>query len=841
MNSCSTTMETQKLFLQSFLLILHFTFSSSMHTITINQTIEDGNLLISKGDHFALGFFSPGNSRYRYLGIWYYKVPEQTVVWVANRNNPINDSSGVLLMDRLGNLILYSKNNQEVVWSTNVSVKVTDFCAARLLDSGNLILQDRSERILWQSFDQPTDTLLPGMKLGLNRNTGMFWFLTSWRSADDPGTGNFSVQLNTMGAPQFLLYRGTTYYWQYTHWPMKTNPDMWTYYSIVNNQDEIHMAYSPVDASVIFRLMLDYSGTLKKLAWHEKVGRWKEFWSAPSSVCDIYGHCGTYGICYPYLIGRFECDCLPGYEPKYPREWNIMRDGSGGCVRKRLESSSVCEHGEGFVKVGKVKLPDTSTAVWKGMNTSAVDCEKECKKNCLCSAYASIDVYGEGTGCLTWYGELIDTADNVKEGYDINIRVDALELAEIARKSNGFLKRKDMLAILIVSVASSWFVIILFVHLWLKKKRKIVRNQWNERLLDAIGDVRKKDALVTSEVQGSMSHQDIALFSLNTILVATTKFSQANKLGEGGFGLVYKGQLSNGQEVAVKKLSKNSSQGIEEFKTEVALIAKLQHKNLVKLLGCCIEGDEPMLIYEYLPNKSLDSFLFDANKRVVLNWRKRFNIIVGIARGILYIHQDSRLGIIHRDLKTSNILLDVEMNPKISDFGLARIFKDGQIQEKTKKIVGTFGYMAPEYVIFGKFSTKSDVFSFGIILLEIITGKKNNNYCHEGSSVSMIGHIWHSWKENRAFEIVDSFLKESSPSDEVLRCIQIGLLCVQEDALDRPMMSTVVLMLNSEITLPSPKQPGFNFSKFDDISIFSSKKEKFCSVDEKTITEVICR
>ncbi|KAI7737794.1 hypothetical protein M8C21_011969 [Ambrosia artemisiifolia] len=199
---------------------------------------------------------------------------------------------------------------------------------------------------------------------------------------------------------------------------------------------------------------------------------------------------------------------------------------------------------------------------------------------------------------------------------------------------------------------------------------------------------------------------ELPLFGLSTLLIATNDFSVDNKLGEGGFGPVYKGLLEDEQEIAVKRLAKTSSQGLGEFKNEVILISKLQHRNLVKLLGCCIEGTEKMLIYEYMSNKGLDSFIFDNTQSELLDWPARYHIIIGIARGLLYLHQDSRLRIIHRDLKVSNILLDKDMNPKISDFGMARIFEGNQIEANTNRVVGTYGYMAPEYAGDGDLSTK---------------------------------------------------------------------------------------------------------------------------------------
>ncbi|CAN1326834.1 G-type lectin S-receptor-like serine/threonine-protein kinase At4g27290 [Linum perenne] len=675
-----------------FLLLL--LCSSSLNSETINPTkpLRDGDVLLSIAQTFALGFFSPDqNPIRRYLGIWYHRV---------------SHTSGRLALDSTGNLNLYAGNGTEsLIWSANHAIPIQN-SVVQLLDSGNLVvLREDTRKVLWQSFDYPTDNYLPFMKLGLDRRTGLNRIVTSWKSKNDPGTGSVTYRIDPTGFPQLFLYKNHSVpLWRVGPWTGMTRKFIFNV-SYVNNDNEVSIMYGVTDASILSRMYVDESGMVKRATWSDHDRHWIEFWYAPKEQCDVYSTCGLNSNCDPSDVDAFHCKCLPGFEPKSSEAW-LLRDGSGGCVRKA--GMSTCRSGEGFVKVARVKVPDTSVArVEMGMGLKA--CEEECLRNCTCVGYTSADE--RGFGCLRWFGDLVDTRSYSESGQDIYVRVDA-------------------------------------------------------KVLD-------------------------------------------NKLGEGGFGSVYKGTYE-GNEIAVKRLSKYSGQGGDEFKNEVELLAKLQHRNLVKILGCCVQGREKMLIYEYLPNKSLDYFIFDEDKKKVLDWPIRYNIICGIARGIVYLHEDSRLRIIHRDLKASNVLLDASMNPKISDFGMARIFGVNQDEANTNRVVGTYGYMSPEYAMQGMFSVKSDVYSFGVLLLETVTGRKNSSYYEETTSSSLVGYTWELWEQGKALEIVDSTLGDSYPAKDVRRCIQIGLLCVQESAMDRPNMFDVVFMLcNIETTPPIPKKPAF--------------------------------
>ncbi|XP_074266284.1 cysteine-rich receptor-like protein kinase 5 [Silene latifolia] len=300
------------------------------------------------------------------------------------------------------------------------------------------------------------------------------------------------------------------------------------------------------------------------------------------------------------------------------------------------------------------------------------------------------------------------------------------------------------------------------------------------------------------------------------IQAATDNFARANKIGRGGSGIVYKGTLQDGQQIAVKRLSNGSDPGDKEFKTEVAFLAKLQHTNLVRLLGFSIAEDEALLVYEFVANKSLDYFIFDSKKRAELNWSSRFEIIKGIAQGMMYLHEDSSMRTMHRDLKAGNILLDSKMCPKIADFGLARICGIGQTHINPTQVVGTHGYMAPEYLFHGQFSAKSDVYAMGVLILEIVSGRRiSGSSFHQPGGEGLISFAWRCWEDENPLEIMDPELKDSFSRDEAVKCVQLGLLCVQEDSNLRPTMSIIVHTLNADdngASLSVPQHPPFVYS-----------------------------
>ncbi|KAI7741946.1 hypothetical protein M8C21_024023, partial [Ambrosia artemisiifolia] len=345
-----------------------------------------------------------------------------------------------------------------------------------------------------------------------------------------------------------------------------------------------------------------------------------------------------------------------------------------------------------------------------------------------CSPYLTEQQCSE---CLEEEVTMIGRHDNGKIGGKISIVATTTPPPPLqSPRPPGDEENTSRIVIIVIVILTIILVIIiasLCAFMRLRKKNKRTPARLNERIQSETIDIGTPESLQ---------------YNFSRIKVATDDFSQENKLGVGGFGAVYKGKLEDGRKVAVKRLSKFSGQGDLEFKNEVLLVAKLQHRNLVRLLGFSIEGSERLLIYEYLPNSSLDNFLFDPEKRTCLDWEKRYNIIIGVAKGLLYLHEDSRLKIIHRDLKASNVLLDEEMNAKIADFGMAKLFSPEETQGNTDRIVGTYGYMAPEY-------SKH----------EMITGQKNQHYRNGENIEDLLGFAWESWNNGTGSDMIDPTLK----------------------------------------------------------------------------------
>ncbi|XP_060199268.1 G-type lectin S-receptor-like serine/threonine-protein kinase At4g27290 isoform X2 [Lycium barbarum] len=771
------------LFLLSFYSTIH-KISTTTDVITTNHSIRDGETVVSSGGIFEMGFFSPSGTSRRYIGIWYKQIlPVQTVVWVANREKPLMSTSSVALKVTKPGILALLNDKNEIIWSTNTSRSIQN-PVALLLDSGNLVVKDANDgnpqNFLWQSFNIPTDTHLPGMKLGKNFKTGHESYLSAWKNDNDAAPGEFTRHIDPTGYPQALTKRGTRVSvragpWNGFRWSgipkqLLTQSNIYTF-QFIFNEEEVYYIFSIINSSVLSRLVVTSNGYIQRLTWVDRTKSWHMHYNLPSDNCDTYSLCGAYGSCD--IENSPICGCLEKFVAKYPQQWE-KGDWTEGCVRR---TSLDCKKEHVFLKYSGIKLPDTKHSQYNKTMTLE-GCKQVCSRNCSCTAYSSLDISNGEKGCLFWFGELIDIKKLAERGQDIYIRMDSSEQG-------------------------------LILFLYRRKKKKKLKH--------------KEDF-------------ELPLFQLSTITKATNNFSVNNKIGEGGFGPVYKGVLE-GQEIAVKRLSRSSMQGLDEFKNEVIYIAKLQHRNLVRLLGGCIQEEEKMLIYEYMPNKSLNSYIFDQMKNKLLDWPKRFHIINGIARGLLYLHQDSRLRIIHRDLKASNVLLDIEMNPKISDFGIARSVAGNEMGAKTRHVVGTYGYMSPEYALDGIFSVKSDVFSFGVLVLEIVSCKRNRGFVHQDHNLNLLGHAWKLYKDGRSLELIDEQLADSCDISQVLRSIQVGLLCVQQCPDDRPSMSSVVLMLANESLLPNAKEPGF----FTERNVFDEAKSELqtaSSKNEVTITSL---
>uniref|UniRef100_J3M7G4 non-specific serine/threonine protein kinase n=1 Tax=Oryza brachyantha TaxID=4533 RepID=J3M7G4_ORYBR len=564
-------------------------------TLDKARNMTDGKRLVSDGGSFTLGFFSPGVSTMRYLGVW-FSVSEDAVCWVANRDRPLTDTTGVLAITDTGSLLLLDGSGR-VVWSSNTTTAAAPGSSpvARLLETGNLVVAGRGSGavVVWQSFDHPSNTLLPTMKIGKNLWTGHEWYLSSWSSAGDPSTGNYRYATDTKsGAPLDVLWYGTEKRYRTGPWngrwfsgipEMGTYSDMFTYRMTIS-PGEVTYSYVAKDAGVPFsRIVLTDVGVVQRLVWDPSTRSWKTFFQGPRDLCDSYGRCGAFGVCDAGAASTSFCSCARGFSPASPSAWQ-MRDNSGGC---RRNASLDCGSGsgtttDGFVVVRGVKLPDAHNAT-VDVRITLEQCRARCLANCSCVAYAPADVGGgaTGSGCIIWMEDLVDLR-YVDGGQDLYVRSAKSELDEDRSRKFPFAK-------IVTPVLSFMFIIILVLAIWV----------WRRKHKSSEG-IPQNPATTARPVR------------LRIVKAATANFSQDNMVGQGGFGVVYKGILPDERMIAVKRLNQSAltKKGEQDFIREVEVMAELRHGNLLPLLAYCSAHRERVLIYEYMRKGSLDRYIF---------------------------------------------------------------------------------------------------------------------------------------------------------------------------------------------------------------------------------------
>lgn len=754
----------------SFLFIclsLNNHLSLGADTISANQSLSGDQTIISNGGNFELGFFTPGNSSRSnyYIGMWYKKVSLRTIVWVANRETPVSDRSSSELRISDGNLVLFNES-QIPIWSTNLNSTSSGPLEAQLLDDGNFVLRDgsaNSSKLLWQSFDNPTHTWLPGGKIAYNNKTKQNMHLISWKNSENPAPGLFALELQQNTSSYIIRWNKSVPYWNSGPWDGKIFswvPEMRANYiynfSYVSNENESYFTYSLYDPSIISRFVMDISGQIQQLSWLESTKQWNLFWSQPRTQCEVYAFCGPFGICNQQSLPF--CSCLKGFQASSSNSWNLS-DFSAGCARKtRLQcgnDSLANGKRDKFLEMPNMKLPDHPQTVAVG---SSSECESTCLNNCSCTAYA----YGDH--CSIWIGDLLNLQQLTStdtSGGTLYLKLAASELPN-SRNSKAII-----IGVVLGSVAGIAILVGLIAFVIFRRRR------------GAIGTAKA--------VEGSL-----VAFGYRDLQNVTKNFSE--KLGGGGFGSVFKGILPDSTVIAVKKLE-SISQGEKQFRTEVSTIGTIQHVNLVRLRGFCSEGTKKLLVYDYMPNGSLDSQLFHEKNSGVLDWNTRYQIALGTARGLVYLHEKCRDCIIHCDIKPENILLDAELCPKVADFGLAKLV-GREFSRVLTTMRGTRGYLAPEWISGVAITTKADVYSYGMMLFEFVSGRRNSEPSADGKI-----RFFPTWAASLitqggdVLSLLDPRLEGNADVEEVTRICRLACWCIQDDETHRPPMGQVVQIL----------------------------------------------
>ncbi|KAF5811597.1 putative protein kinase RLK-Pelle-SD-2b family [Helianthus annuus] len=774
------------LLISTSLHLLASTQSKSCTNPTSSKPIISGNsTILSENKTFVLGFFHTNDESKWYLGIWYATVPTPTYVWVANRQTPLTSlSTSSFQIDGAKLTVTENQDSRcDVVWESIIDINIENNnnnednkMDVKLLEDGDLVVVDSGGVVVWRSFDFPADTFLPGMNLTVGQT------LTCWKSDNDPAPGKYSLRLKPPDYGEVeLLFNESRTYWSSGNWtgnifsgvPEMTLPYIYRFYFTNPFTETATFGFTEITSQQkpLTRFNIDSSGQIKQYTWSPQTENWNMFWNQPENPCRVYGLCGNFGFCNAKSVLN-PCKCFDGFRALDGTGWDAG-DYSGGCVR---DSDKNCEN-DRFNDIGDVTFDQEKVESSSGSRT---DCERKCLSNCSCVA---LSYKPKTNSCKNYFGQVLNLGNSSS---DLGIIQDSLSI-RVPRGVNG--KKIGAKTVVVISIVSCFVAVLLMVIVGfvVLRKKTLMRKKLEEESVFPVTNLK--------------------VFTYKELHAATNGFSE--QLGHGGFGAVFSGNVDSTM-VAVKRLERPGG-GEKEFRAEVCTIGNIQHVNLVRLRGFCSEESHRLLVYDYMPNGPLSVYLKTGGRN--LDWDARFRIAVGTARGIAYLHEECRNCIIHCDIKPENILLDQDFSAKVSDFGLAKLI-GRDFSRVLATMRGTWGYVAPEWISGVAITTKADVYSYGMTLLELLGGRRNVEGPPDGGNGGESNEKWFfpPWAARRITEgdvaaVVDERLGGEYNMEEVVRVGLVAVWCIQDEEVARPTMGMVVKMLEGVVAVEVPPPP----------------------------------
>ncbi|KAF5773719.1 putative protein kinase RLK-Pelle-SD-2b family [Helianthus annuus] len=776
-------------YLLLLLTIIITSFASSTHALTRGSSLSVENkddLILSPNGRFTAGFHQAGDNAYVFA-IWFTtsgaRTP-RTVVWMANRDAPVNGKKSKLSLWKDGNLVL-TDAGQHIIWSTQTESKSSSL-ELTLLNTGNLVLRvQQQNRIIWQSFDNPSDTLLPNQPF--TRKTQ----LVSSRSLTNHSSGYYSLLFDNDSILR-LVYNSpdtTSLYWP--------DPRVRTYFAgrfeYIDGRTAVLDSYGRFNSTDGFsftsadfglgpqRIMrLDTDGNLRLYSLSRGM-KWEVQWQAISHICRIDGTCGPNSLCTYTRDSGKRCSCLHGFKMVNDQDW------SRGC---EPEQSNVCKADN---DCDFMVLPYTEFYGYDisfHINTTLDACKKTCLQDNNCKGFNFASQVGTGLFfCflksslhngyqMGVYGtiyiklpkKLVLSFNPAKpigrSSYNCPRRVVVTPLLRLYEKKNN---TKPLGFMIVVGSTIGFIEILCIVFFWY---------------------CSSKHSSTTEQMYFPAS-TGFRRFTYSELKKASRNFSE--EIGRGGASVVYKARLKDNRIAAIKKLKNNGEQGEDEFQAEISTIGRMNHMNLIETWGYCAEGKHRLVVYEYMENGSLANNL----RLDKLDWATRLNIVIGTAKGLAYLHEECLEWILHCDVKPHNILLDGNYNPKVADFGLSKRWdRGGGDKWDFSMMRGTRGYMAPEWVLNLAITSKVDVYSYGVVVLEMITGRSPRNDCDGDVQPGLVNWVRERVKtECWVEETVNGSIRGEYDGSVMEKLVEIALQCVEEDSEVRPTMSQVVNML----------------------------------------------